>query len=156
MKRLLQVMSLCLAIAVLPGFAQASSVSTLTGSVLLDGHVASAVVVAVPYNTQTHQTIEGKAVVVPTDATGRFQLTVPSKNFLLVAWDGHNGVVVDSPTGSVKLNMTDQAPLSFQVAADCGWKCACSHIVGNLYWVTLWSNSVACGSYQYLSWGCRC
>lgn len=156
MKKLLQLITMGLVVVFATSLPTLSSAATLTGRVMLNHRAASAAVIAVPYNPQTHETIGREAVVVPTDATGRFHLTVRSTNYLLVAWDGQNGVVVDSPTASVTLNMTDQTPPSYRVATDCGWKCSCHHLFGNLYVVWLSSNSIACGSYQYLSWGCRC
>ena len=128
----------------------------LSGTVTLNNRLASAVVIAVPYNPVTHVTIEGQARIMPTDAQGVFAMEVPDGNFLLVAWDGRNGAVVNSPVGSIALQLTEQGPPKFMVAADCSYKCSCSHIIGNLYWVNMWGNGVFCGSYQYLSWGCKC
>lgn len=145
-----------LALATWPSLAQVSSGATLTGNVILNGRAASAAVIAVPYDAQTHETKADQAVVTPTDASGRFRLNVPDRNFLLVAWNGQDGVVLDSPADQVTLKLTPQGPPTYQVVADCAWRCSCRHIVGNLYWVLQWSNSIVCGSFQYLSWGCRC
>ncbi len=156
MKKMLNVMALCFAVALLSGFFQASSAAVLNGSVKLNGQAASALVVAVPYNPETHQILDGQAVAVPTDAAGKFHLTAPSEHYLLAAWDGQNGVVVDSPTNMVALTMTKQGPPQYQTVSDCKYQCSCVHFVGNLFWVFLWGNGWLCGNYQYLSWGCHC
>lgn len=147
-----QLIVLSFALVLVAGLAGISSAATLTGRVMMNHHPASATVVAVPYDPLTRETNESQAVVVPTDALGRFQMIVPEANYVVAAWDGRDGAVVDSPTGTVTLNMTDQTPPNFRLA--CTQYCHCMHLVGNLYWMTIWDT---CGvNFSYLMWGCRC
>lgn len=131
-------------------FAQAASI---TGKVRVNNHPALAVVGAVPYDTVTHTTHPELAKTTTTDAFGRFTLPQPSGPFLLVAWDGRNGTVLESPASGSTLVMTDQTNI---VMPACTTRCYCSHLFGNLYWV--WAVS-DCGygfSVHYINWGCRC
>ncbi len=129
-----------------------SSAAMLRGTVSYAGHHAQALIAAVPVDTVSGRVDSLRAVVCVTGLNGAFSCASPEGPFVLIAWDGVNGAIVEGVTDTpVALVMTPQGLPEVVVASSVS--CSCRHWVGNIYTICYlywW------GSSCYLSWGCGC
>ncbi len=131
-----------------PVVAHAAAVS---GNVMLGTKSAQAVVAAVPFDASTGIIDADRAVTVFTGLNGRFTITPPSEQFMLVAWNGEDGAVVLEPTDGLVVHLQPQVPPT--VAAVNTW-CTCKRLFWGLYYTCWWADwgSIGCVIWK----GCQC
>ncbi|MBI4092687.1 MAG: hypothetical protein HY420_02055 [Candidatus Kerfeldbacteria bacterium] len=131
-----------------PVAAQAAAVS---GNVMLGTKSAQAVVAAVPFDSSTGTIDADRAVTVFTGLNGRFTITPPSEQFMLVAWNGEEGAIILDPTDGQIVHLQTLALPTYAPATT---YCSCRRLFWNLYWTCMWTDvlNLGCGP----SWGCGC
>lgn len=140
--------AVCIAGVMTPVAAHTAAVS---GRVMLGTKSAQAVVAAVPFNAATDALDADRAVTVFTGLNGRFSITPPSEQYLLVAWNGEDSGIVFEPVDGVTIHLLRQEPPI--VAAANTW-CTCKRLFWGLYYTCWWADW---GSIGCIIWrSCQC
>ncbi|MBI4426383.1 MAG: hypothetical protein HY567_02300 [Candidatus Kerfeldbacteria bacterium] len=123
----------------------------VSGNVMLGTKSTQAVVAAVPLDASTGIIDADRAVTVFTGLNGRFTITPPSEQFMLVAWNGSDAGIVFEPVNGVTIHLLRQDPPI--VTAANTW-CTCTRLFWGLYYTCWWADwgKIGCVLWK----GCQC